>query len=46
MARTFLLHIRVQSWDELKARILKGISEINSTPVVHRWRNFDALAGD
>jgi transposase len=46
MARTFLRHIRVQSWDELKARILKGISEINSAPVVHRWRNFDALAGD
>ena len=46
MARTFLRHIRVQSWDELKARILKGIAEINVAPVVHRWKNFDALTGD
>jgi transposase len=46
MARTFLRHIRVQSWEELKARILKGIAEINSAPVVHRWKNFDALTGD
>jgi transposase len=43
MARTFLRHIRVQSWEELKARILKGIAEINAAPVVHRWKNFDAL---
>lgn len=43
MARTFLRHIRVQSLDELKARILKGIAEINAAPVVHRWRNFKAL---
>ena len=44
MARSFLRHIRVQSLAELKARILKGIDEINSAPVVHRWKNFDALA--
>jgi transposase len=44
MARSFLRHIRVQSLDELKARILKGIEEINAAPVVHRWKNFDALA--
>lgn len=45
MARTFLRHIRVQSWEELKVRILKGIAEINAAPVVHRWKKFDALAG-
>jgi transposase len=43
MARTFLRHIRVQSWDELRNRILKGVAEINAAPVVHRWKNFDAL---
>jgi hypothetical protein len=43
MAHTFLRHIRVQSWDELKARILKGIDEINVAPVIHRWKNFNAL---
>jgi hypothetical protein len=36
MARTFLRHIRVQSWEELRQRILLGISEINAAPVVHR----------
>ena len=41
MARTFLRHIRVQSIDELKARILKGIAEINASPVVFRWNKFD-----
>jgi transposase len=46
MARSFLRHIRVQSLDELKARILKGIAEINADPVVHRWRNFEALQQD
>ncbi len=43
MARSFLRHIRVQSLDELKARILKGIAEINAAPVVPRWKNFKAL---
>jgi len=28
---------------QVKARILKGIAEINSAPVVHRWKNFKAL---
>src|SRR5213593_2034799 len=32
MARSFLRHIRVQPLDELKARILKGIEEINDSP--------------
>jgi transposase len=41
MARTFLRHIRVSSKDELKARILKGIDEINAEPVVFRWNKFD-----
>jgi transposase len=42
MARTFLKHIRVQSWDELRDRILLGIGKINA-PVVHRWKRFAAL---
>jgi hypothetical protein len=41
MARTFLRHIRVKSVDELKERILKGIAEFNTTPVVFRWNKFD-----
>lgn len=41
MARTFLRHIRVNSKQELKNRILQGIKEINSSPVVHRWKKFD-----
>jgi hypothetical protein len=43
MARTFLRHIRVKSWDELHDRILKGVAEINAAPVVHRWKKFEAL---
>jgi len=43
MARTFLRHIRVQSSEELRQRILKGIAEINEAPVVHRWKAFDGL---
>ena len=41
MARTFLKHIRVQSKDELKKRILLGIKEINDSPVVFQWKKFD-----
>lgn len=41
ISRTFLRHIRVESKEELKERILKGIEEINADPVVHRWKNFD-----
>lgn len=44
MARTFLRHIRVQSIDELKTRILKGINEMNQAPVVFRWKKFDMNA--
>ena len=43
MARTFLRHIRVGSWEELRRRILQGIAEINAEPVVHRWKKFNAL---
>ena len=43
MARTFLKRIRVQSWEELRERILKGIAEINAAPTVDRWTKFDAL---
>src|SRR6267142_4749302 len=42
MARSFLRHIRVGSWEELRDRILKGIAEINEAPVVHRWKKFEA----
>ena len=41
MARTFLRHMRVSSKEELKERILKGIKELNLTPVVCRWKKFD-----
>ena len=41
MTRTFLRHIRVDSINELKARILKGIDEINASPVAFRWNKFD-----
>lgn len=43
MARTFLKHIRVTSWDNLKERILKGVAEFNQNPIVHTWTNFSAL---
>ena len=43
MAHTFLRHMRVASWEELKARVLKGIAEINAAPVIHRWKKFDLL---
>lgn len=41
MARSFLRHIRVASLDELKARILKGIDEMNAHPVRFQWKSFD-----
>ena len=44
MAHTFLRQIRVRSKADLKERILRGISEINAAPVVHRWKKFDLLA--
>jgi len=44
MARTFLRHIRVHSWEELRQRILAGIAEINVAPIVHRWKKFEPLS--
>jgi len=41
MARTFLKHIRVDSKEELKERILKGIKEINEEGVIHKWKKFN-----
>ncbi|MHB1757682.1 MAG: hypothetical protein ACYCT9_09260 [Leptospirillum sp.] len=42
MSRTFLKHIRFQSWEELKQLNLKNdMDKINDYPVVHYWRNFD-----
>jgi transposase len=46
MARTFLRHIRVKSWEELRGRILQGIAEINADPVIHRWKKFEALGAE
>jgi transposase len=43
MARTFLKHIRVKSWEDLRDRILRGVAEINAAPVVHRWKKLGAL---
>ena len=40
ISRTFLRNIRVQSKQELRERILKGIEEINAEPVVHQWKHF------
>lgn len=36
MARIFLRHIRVNSKEELKNRIMQGIEEISFVPVVYR----------
>ena len=38
IARSFLKHIRVESKEDLKERIDKGIEEINNEPVVFRWK--------
>lgn len=38
IARSLLRHIRVETKDELKERIYKGIEEINQEPVLFRWK--------
>jgi len=38
MARAFLRGIRVKSKEELVERIYKYMDEVNSTPVVYRWK--------
>ena len=40
MSRTFLRHIRVNSLDDLRRRILQGIDEMNQEPVPFRWKHF------
>ena len=37
MARSVLRRIRVASKDELKARILAYLDELNREPVIHTW---------
>ena len=43
MARTFLKNIRVESWNELKLRILKGVEEMNRQPTIFRWTKFEQI---
>ena len=38
---SILHHIRVTFKGNLMQRILKGIAEINASPVVFRWNKFD-----
>ena len=38
LTRCLLRNLRVDSVDELKARILQGIEEINESPVIHKWQ--------
>jgi transposase len=45
MARSMLRGIRVPSKDELKARILVYLDDLNRDPVIHRWTHkIDAVA--
>ena len=44
MSRTFLEQIRVASWEELKERIKKGVTDINTDPIIHRLCKFDFKA--
>jgi transposase len=46
MARSFLRHMRVDSLDELKRRILAGIDEMNANPVRFQWKSFDSIMTD
>ena len=38
MARLMLRHIRVASTEELKARILAYLDDLNREPVMHTWK--------
>ncbi len=40
MLRTFLRHIRIDSLDDLRRRILQGIDAMNREPVPFRWKHF------
>jgi transposase len=45
MARSMLRGIRVASKDELKARILAYLDDLNHDPVIHSWTyKIDAVA--
>jgi len=45
MARSVLRHIRVASKEELKARILAYLDDLNREPVIHTWTyKIDAAA--
>jgi transposase len=45
MARSVLRHIRVASKDELKARILAYLDDLNRDPFIHNWTyQIDAAA--
>jgi transposase len=45
MARSVLRHIRVASKDELKARILAYLEDLNREPIIHTWTyQIDAAA--
>jgi len=45
MARSMLRHIRVASKEELKARILAYLDDLNREPVIHTWTyKIDAVA--
>lgn len=41
MSRSFLKMIRVESKEELKERIMLGIKEMNESPVIFKWKNFN-----
>ena len=46
MARSVLRSIRVASKDELKARILAYLDDLNREPIIHTWTyKLDAAAG-
>lgn len=43
MTRAFLRHVSVKSREELRDRILRGLAEMNTAPVVQRWEKFATL---
>ena len=41
ISRAFLRHMRVDSWSELRQRILLGVEQINQDPVLFQWKKTD-----
>ncbi len=39
ITRSFIKHFRVESNEELKEGVCRGIEEINQEPVIFRWKN-------